>query len=397
MKRIRIGLLLGLLLAGVLCLRPVQVSAEQKSPGELYARAAVVMEAETGRILYEKNGSEELAMASTTKLMTLVIALEYGDFSKPVEVSARAASQPKVNMNMRAGETFRLKDLLYAMMLQSYNDAAVAVAEAVAGSVEDFCWLMNMKAAELGACRTHFSTPNGLDSPDHYSTAVDMALIARYVLQNEEALAIMQTKSYWIQQDEVNSRSLALANKNPLLTSYAGAVGGKTGFTSQAGLCLVGMARRDGVTLIAVALGAGWPPHSSYRVRDCQRLFEYGFTNYYFARLPVETQDARETVEIRGGQKERVFTHIEGEIEYFVREDDRWQLQYDLPYVLDAPVYRGQVLGTASVCVNGQAVGYLEVVADEDVPRRTFLYYLRRLAGKGFLWNGYRSLWPPAA
>lgn len=396
-SRIKSAAMICILWMGVLC--PKTAAAEIHEPQDLYAQAAVVMEAETGRILYEKNGNEQRAMASTTKLMTLVIALEYGDFDQPVTVSARAAAQPKVNMNMRQGETFRLGDLLYAMMLQSYNDVALAIAEAVGGSVEEFCWLMNMKAVELGARQTHFATPNGLDHEDHYSTAVDMALIARYVLKNEEALKIMQTASYTIDKDEINSRTVSLINKNPLLTSYAGTVGGKTGFTAKAGLCLVGMAQRDGITLITVVLGAGWPPNSSYRVRDCQKLFEYGFTNYYFAGIPVKEKDTFEPIEVRNGLQEQVSTHIEGDISYFMRADDTWDLQYNLPYVMDAPIQKGQVMGTVSVCINGQAIGYLDVVADEDVSCRTFLYYLRRLirVGTEDIWSVYKSLWPTAA
>jgi len=255
------------------------VLAEEKTleEGELHAAAAVVMDGETGEILFEKNGSEQRSMASTTKIMTLLVALEYGDFTEPVTVSANAARQPKVRMNLKEGETFWLINLLYAMMLVSYNDAAVAVAEAVAGDVESFCYLMNLKARELGAFDTHFVTPNGLDAENHFSTAADMARIARSALDDEEAMQIMQTRSYTIQQDEINCRSVQLINKNPLLSSYTAAIGGKTGYTNEAGLCLIGMAERDGVQLVSVVLGSGWPPHSNYRVSDTVKLFDFGF------------------------------------------------------------------------------------------------------------------------
>ena len=251
------------------------VSAEEKTleEGELHAAAAVVMDGETGEILFEKNGGEQRSMASTTKIMTLLVALEYGDFTEPVTVSANAARQPKVRMNLKEGETFWLIDLLYAMMLVSYNDAAVAVAEAVAGNVESFCYLMNLKARELGAFDTHFVTPNGLDAENHFSTAADMARIARSALDDEEAMQIMQTRSYTIQQDEINCRNVQLLNKNPLLSSYTAAIG----YTNEAGLCLIGMAERDGVQLVSVVLGSGWPPHSNYRVSDTVKLFDFGF------------------------------------------------------------------------------------------------------------------------
>ena len=216
------------------------VLAEEKTldADDLHAAAAVVMDGETGEILFGKNADDRRAMASTTKIMTLLVALEYGDFTEPVTVSANAARQPKVRMNLKEGETFWLIDLLYAMMLVSYNDAAVAVAEAVAGDVESFCYLMNLKARELGAFDTHFVTPNGLDAENHFSTAADMARIARAALADKEAMQIMQTRSYTIQQDEINCRNVQLLNKNPLLSTYTAANGGKTGYTNEGKNCL---------------------------------------------------------------------------------------------------------------------------------------------------------------
>ncbi len=383
----------------------VPVSAEEKEPeaDDLHAASAVVMEAKTGRILFEKNGSEERAMASTTKIMTLLVALEYGDFETPVTVSANAARQPKVRMDLKEGETFRLMDLLYAMMLVSYNDAAVAIAEAVAGDVPSFCYLMNLKARELGAYRTHFATPNGLDAEDHYSTAVDMALIGRAALEDETALQIMQTRSYTISKDEVNCRSVSLVNKNPMLSSYTEAIGGKTGFTSEAGLCLVSMAERGGVQLIAVVLGSGWPPHSNYRVADSMKLFEYGFNEFQFESIRTDWLDEHPVVEVSGSFVDRVSTRLEGRtgsqtpmgsnmptgsspnLMYYMKESDSVSLFYDLPYVVEAPVTEGQVLGQAAVCIDGKAVGYLDVVAQESAEENTFW----RL-----LWNVCKSIWP---
>ena len=365
----------------------VPVSAEEKEPeaDDLHAASAVVMEAKTGRILFEKNGSEERAVASTTKIMTLLVALEYGDFETPVTVSANAARQPKVRMDLKEGETFRLMDLLYAMMLVSYNDAAVAIAEAVAGDVSSFCYLMNMKARELGAYRTHFATSNGLDAEDHYSTAVDMALIGRAALEDETALQIMQTRSYTISKDEVNCRNVSLVNKNPMLSSYTEAIGGKTGFTNEAGLCLVSMAERDDVQLIAVVLGSGWPPHSNYRVADSMKLFEYGFNEFQYETIRTDWLDEYPVVEISGGFVDRVGTRLEGNLGYYVKESDMVSLFYDLPYVVEAPVTEGQVLGQAAVCIDGKAVGYLDVVAQESAEEKTFW----RL-----LWSVCKSIWP---
>lgn len=379
--------------AGLACLlillgsigQPVLAQAEEPEADQLHAGSAVVMEAESGRILYEKNGNEKRAMASTTKIMTLLVALEYGDLEQIVTVSERAAGQPKVNMNMKAGETFRLRDLLYAMMLVSYNDAAMAVAEAVGGSCEEFCYLMNLKARELGADQTHFSTPNGLDAEDHYSTAVDMATIARAAFQDQDAMEIMQTMTYTIEQNEMNSRSVALQNKNPLLSSYTAAVGGKTGFTSKAGLCLVGMAEKDGVQLISVVLGSGWPPHSNYRVADTLKLFQYGYADFHQQEIKAETLDEHVVVEVSGGFVSSVSTRIEGTLSYYMKEGEEITVFYDLPYVVPAPVEAGQVLGEAAICVEGRAVGYVPVLAQESAEEKSF--------GR-ILWNVCRNIWP---
>ena len=384
-ERIALIVILALLILGGANSAWAQEQDQENTVQPLHAASAVVMEAGSGRILYEKNGSEKRAMASTTKIMTLLVALEYGDFEQPVSVSARAAAQPKVNMNMQKGETFRLMDLLYAMMLVSYNDAAMAVAEAVGGSCEDFCYLMNLKARELGAYQTHFSTPNGLDAEDHYSTAVDMALIARAALNDETAVQIMQTESYTIREDEVNSRSLELRNHNPLLSSYTAAIGGKTGFTSQAGLCLVGLAERDGVQLISVVLGSGWPPHSNYRIADTLELFQYGYANFEQKTIQLSQLEEHIPVEVSGSLTQCVTTRLEGSLSYYMKESDQVSLYYDLPYVIEAPVQEGDVLGQAAVCIDGKEVGYVDVVAQESAEEKT---YWR------ILWSVCKSIWP---
>ncbi|MFR2466696.1 MAG: D-alanyl-D-alanine carboxypeptidase family protein [Clostridia bacterium] len=346
---------------------------------DLNALSAVVMEAESGRILYDKNGSEPRAMASTTKIMTLTVALENGNLSDMVSVSANAAQQPEVNMNLREGETFVLEDLLYALMLQSYNDVAVAVAEHVGGSVENFCAMMTEKAQEIGAKNTCFKTPSGLDAEGHQTTAADLALITAYAVQNETFMKIVGTQSYEIQQNRGNSRSVSLSNKNPLLTAYPGATGGKTGFTSQAGLCLVGIASRDGVQLISVVLGSGWPPHSQYRIADTKKLLDYGFLNYTWKTVPLDGKDTQEAIEVSRGTTAQVGTKIEGDFKYFMKDDDQLEIHYDLPYVLEAPVEAGEVVGEATVYVDGKAAHSLPVVTAEGSARMDFTYFLHRV------------------
>ena len=251
----------------------------------LYASSAVLMDEGSGRILYNKNGSERKANASTTKIMTCILALEYGNEDDIVTFSANAARQPDVQMNGCEGEQYYLKDLLFALMLESHNDVAVAIAEHIAGDVETFAGYMNDKAQEVGAFDTHFVTPNGLDADDHYTTACDLAIIARYALQNKEFQEIIRTPAHTFSEIS-GKRNVAVVNRDGFLTQYEGAIGIKTGFTGNAGYCFVGAAKKNGMTLISVVLASGWPPHKTYKWTDTKQLMDYGFSNYSVHTIP---------------------------------------------------------------------------------------------------------------
>lgn len=345
----------------------------------LNALSAVVMEASTGRILYEKNAYEERAMASTTKIMTLITALEEGDEEEIATVSALAASQPEVHMDMREGEQYRLKDLYYAMMLESWNDVAVVIAEHIGGSVENFCEMMTRKARQLGAAHTQFKTPNGLDAEGHYTTAADMARMAAYAMQNEQFREIVGTKSYTLRKEDGNSRTVTAQNHNPMLGSYEGTNGGKTGFTNEAGLCLVSAAERDGVQLIAVVLAAGWPPHSTYRVSDATKLLNYGFENFQFQNLVEAGTPIEETIEVSGGQTDYITAHTVQDFSYYLSGEDTVELVCDLPYTLHAPVEAGDSVGALTVKVNGTPVAVLDLKTDQTCLPRDFSYYWTKI------------------
>ena len=228
-------------------------------------------------------------MASTTKIMTCILALENAGFEETVQVSDYAASMPDVQLGIRAGETYRMEDLLYSMMLESHNDSAVAIAEHVGGSREGFADMMNQKARDIGCADTHFITPNGLDASVeatgevHSTTAEDLARILRYcILQSpkkEEFLTITRAPSRAF-SDLSGSRSFSCINHNALLTSMEGAVSGKTGFTNGAGYCYVGAVEKDGKLFIASLLACGWPPHKNYKWQDMQKLISYGKDAY---------------------------------------------------------------------------------------------------------------------
>ena len=275
---------------------------------DLYALSACLMDADSGRVLYGKNVDEVRAMASTTKIMTLIIALEYGNAEDTVTISPYAASMPDVQLNVRAGEQYRLGDLCYAMMLESYNDIAAAIAEHIGmayadidindtekRSIDDsrkcvsaFAGLMNDKARELGCENTYFITPNGLDAEDengkHSTTARELALIAAYAVKKDDFNVITGTKQYSF--CEINGkRNCNVYNKDAFLNQMSGAFGIKTGFTGNAGYCFVGALKSDGRTFISVVLGSGWPSARTYKWKDTRKLMEYGINNFFEQKI----------------------------------------------------------------------------------------------------------------
>ena len=303
---------------------PVLAKGEQISSQEvteikessLYAKSAVLMDAESGRILYGKNATEQLAMASTTKIMTLLIALEQGDLQQIVTVSEYAQSMPDVQLNMKEGEQYVLKDLLYSLMLESHNDSAVAIAEGVAGSIEEFAQRMNKKAKEIGCENTCFITPNGLDATAtmtdangnetavfHSTTAEDLAKIMSYCITKspckEEFLAITQTPTYTFSNCE-GTRNFTCQNHNSFLYMMDGAISGKTGFTGKAGYCYVGALKRDNRTFVVALLACGWPNNKSYKWKDTRALMEYGLANYRYEEYDTALAEIEKLVRKRG-------------------------------------------------------------------------------------------------
>ena len=306
MGKIKLGLLLLLMtLVGT----PMTGYGMQLSESELYARSACLMDADSGRVLYSKNSEQKLPMASTTKIMTCILALEDGRMDDLVTVSAYAASQPKVHMGAKTGEQFYLQDLLYALMLNSDNDAAVMIAEQVGGSVEGFAEKMNLKARELGCDDTYFITPNGLDAENkngiHSTTAKDLARILRYCIMESpkkaEFLAITQMPAYtfW---NYSKTQIYQCTNHNAFLGMMDGALTGKTGFTGNAGYCYVGALQWEGKTLIVSLLACGWPNNRGYKWEDTRKLMIYGLTNYEY-RDVFEQKDLGRIAVLNGRQQ----------------------------------------------------------------------------------------------
>lgn len=374
-----------------------EVSKEEEEL-QLYAQAAVLLDADSGRVLYSKNGEEVLAMASTTKILTCILALERGNLQDEVTVSAYAASMPKVKLYLKEGEHYTLQDLLYSLMLESHNDSAVAIAEHIGGSVEGFAVMMNEKAQEIGCESSFFLTPNGLDAAlsdtgeFHSTTAADLARIMAYCVnkseKREEFLQITQTQDYAFSNAE--GRSFSCHNHNALLTMMDGAISGKTGFTNKAGYCYVGAVKRDNRTFIVALLACGWPNHKNYKWADCKTLFDYGFATYQYRNvyekqefdkipviegIPMENDPFHEAyVEVcQGGNEE--------ELQFLLKDTDQVEIKRFLPQRLEAPIKMGTEIGSVVYTLNGEITKVYPVITIGEVARREpgwFAKYLFR-------------------
>lgn len=363
------------------------LASEPPKETELYAKGAVLMDADSGRILYEKNGSQALANASTTKILTCILALENCDLNDSVTISANAASQPKVRLGVREGQVFYLKDLLYGLMLESYNDCAVAIAEYIAGTTEDFSDMMNDKAEEIGCTDSHFITPNGLDATDqddfHHTTAADLAGIMRYCIKtsekSEEFLEITGTSQYSF-QDVQGKSNYNCYNHNAFLQMMEGAISGKTGFTGTAGYCYVGALKRDDRTYIVALLACGWPNNKSYKWSDTKKLMQYGIDNFIKKDLKEMLPDmARikpvEVVEGQGntiGEKAWVTPVLqegEGTEKLLLGPDEEIALKYELTESLQAPVKKGAYLGKVSYLLGDIVLKEYNITAENSVEK----------------------------
>ncbi len=353
----------------------------------LYAYAAVLYDGETGRVLYDKNGYEVLPMASTTKIMTLLVVLEHTEPSDIVTVSSNAAKQPDVQLNMNTGERYYVKDLCYSLMLESHNDTAVALAEHVGGSVEGFAELMNTKAKALGAYSAHFVTPNGLDAEGHGITAADLAKIAAYAVKQEEVVKIITTTSHTF-SELTKGRTYTVSNKNAFLTMMDGAIGVKTGYTGKAGYCFVGAVKRDDRLLISVVLASGWPPHKTYKWNDTMTLMNYGLKEFKNTSLLAETTEypSLPVLPVNKGQEAYVTLRYDDcklseakQKALLLAETDTITLVTELhKNSVTAPVKAGDVVGELVIKINDTCIEKIPVQTAEAVAPVNYTYYLKQ-------------------
>lgn len=372
-------------------------------PQNLYARSAVLMDADSGRVLFGNEEDILRPMASTTKIMTCIIALEHMTENETVTASAYAARQPKVHLGVREGQQFYLKDILYSLMLESHNDSAVMVAEEIAGSVEAFAKMMNEKAEELGLTQTHFVTPNGLDGEDeggvHATTAKELAKIMKYCIMDSPAkemfLDITGTKEHRFQDLEGTS-SYACVNHNAFLTMMDGAISGKTGFTADAGYCYVGALRRDERTFIVALLACGWPNNKGYKWSDTRKLMEYGLSNYEYRNVWQEIPEQEIVVKDSGNDQNiyRKDAVVEAGIQkkpealnVLLKADENVKVSVQMENTLSAPVKKGQKVGEVQYILDGNIIEKYDVLTRSGLKKRTFSWCLNRCMERFFFYK----------
>lgn len=349
------------------------------------AKGAVLIEAESGRVLFEKNAYESLPMASTTKIMTCILALEEGELTDVVTVSKRATRAPAVKLNLKEGEKQLLGDLLYSLMLQSHNDSAVAIAEHIGGSVESFCEQMTDKAKEIGATHTSFKTPNGLDAEGHYASAYDMALIAAYALKNPEFVKIVTTQIITIPTIPVEgSHRHDLQCKNRFLYSYPGANGVKTGFTNKAGHCFVGGAVQNDMQLIGAALASGWgQAGKTQKYTDVINMMNYGFKNYKKVTLLTPQKDYGK-ISVTKALIQEVPLECDTQIVLPLTgaEQEQLMLKKVVPTTLEAPITKGDEIGEVQIWCQGEILARAPLKAQESVKKATVFDHIRNWINK---------------
>ncbi len=354
---------------------------EQPPELSLYAGAAVLMDAENRRVLYGKNEDAVMPMASTTKIMTCILALESGKLDELATVSSYAASQPKVHAGLRVGEQYYVRDLLYSMMLESHNDTAVVIAEHIGGSVEGFAEMMNEKAASLGMENTYFITPNGLDASDEYgahsTTARELAILGAYAIKNEEFCSIIQTPSYqfW---DVEGRHSISAYNKDAFLQQMGGALGIKTGYTNAAGYCFAGALENQGRVFISVVLASGWPPHRSYKWQDTAELMNYGIEHYESREIVVPAVQG--TTAVTGCvQPETSWMFPSDAMSMLTGDSDTIRMVTLYPSAIEGPATQREQIGIRFLLVNGEVCAMQKLWQPETMEVRDFPYVVRSL------------------
>ena len=356
--------------------KEIEASVNADTKPTLNSRRYVIYDRLSGRALYGKDEDKKTAMASTTKIMTAIIIVENCDLSEMVTVSKKAAGTGGSTLGIKENDKMTVEDLLYGLMLRSGNDAAVALAMHLAGTVDKFAELMNKKAKELNLNNTHFVTPHGLDDPEHYTTACELAQITDYALKNETILKIVNTKTTTIM---INSQPRQINNTNELLGSVTGVYGVKTGFTNNAGRCLVTAVKRGDMDLIIVVLGADTRKD---RAKDSVKLIEYAFKKYY--AVNVEEIIKKEYEMWKQINENRIYinkgnNNIETKLENIkikkIAIEEEPKIEIDTVAYYEAPVKKDERVGTIRVKIGEDIIEEIEIKVSNEVNKRGIIDY----------------------
>lgn len=348
----------------------------------LDSRIALIYDRASGRILYEKNGNKQTPMASTTKIMTAIVVLENANLTDVVTISSKAAGIGGSRLGLKKNDKITVNDLLYGLMLRSGNDAAIALAIHVGGSVEGFAEMMNNKAKELGLVNSHFVVPHGLDNDGHYTTAYELAKIADYALNIDKFKEIVSTRNTTIY---INGYAKAINNTNQLLGSVSGVYGVKTGFTNGAGRCLVTACKRDDLDVITVIIGANT---TKQRTSDTIKLIQYAYNNFEIVNIKeIINNKFEQWREINEG---RIYVNkgIKNQLELYLEEMefetmavekenvDKIDIEVNSIFYLEAPVAKHQIIGNLQVIVNNEKIDILNIYAIEEIRKKEMKDYL---------------------
>ena len=358
--------------------KEIEETASEYSRPTINSRKYVIYDRLSGRCIYGKDENKQTAMASTTKIMTILIVLEHCKLTDVVTMDKKAAKTGGSRLGLSEGDKVTVNDLLYGLMLRSGNDAAVALAIHTAGSVEKFAQLMNDKAKELGLKNTHFVTPHGLDNPEHYTTAFELAKLTDYALKNEKVLEIVKTKTTTI---NINGYNRQISNTNELLGNVEGVYGVKTGFTNNAGRCLVTAVKRGDMDLIIVVIGADTRKD---RAKDSMKLIEYAYKKYRVVN--VEEMINKEFKMWKQINENRIYiykgiTSIETKIDDIkvkkIATDEIPKIEINAVTYLEAPVEKDIRIGSVTVKLGNEVIEEIGIKVEKKVERRNVFEYIR--------------------
>ena len=364
----------------------VQVIKQTKDEPTLNSRIAVAYDRKSGEVIWGKDENKRTAMASTTKIMTAIVTLENCDLTQTVTISKKSAGTGGSRLGLKADDKITMNDLLYGLMLKSGNDAAVAIAETVGGSVEGFAELMNEKAKKLKLENTHYVTPHGLDDPEHYTTAVELAKLADYALQNETFAKIVNTKNYTV---TINGYPKSISNTNELLGYLEGVNGVKTGFTNNAGRCLVTSVNRNGFEIITVILQADT---KKFRTADSIKLIEYIYKNYepvnikeivneQFKRWCSINTSRIQINKCKNNNLELYIDNLDNDVIPIKKTDkDKIQIEVNNLFYFEAPLQQNTIIGTIKVNLDGKTVDVIEIKNKNTIQKKDILDYFKIFA-----------------